>query len=85
MQRLFIFICAIITTVSLHAQRGKQGTISINSTATIVNEYARLTANTAVGATSIQVNASDLNANNRFSQNLASIFNSSECDINVGI
>ena len=53
------------------AQAGKNGAVTVNTTGTILNEYTRLTANAAVGATSITVVNNSLNLNNRFGASLA--------------
>ncbi|MCW3104085.1 MAG: hypothetical protein JWO09_2525 [Bacteroidetes bacterium] len=53
------------------AQRGKDGNVTVNTANRIVNEYTGVTANVAAGATSISVTASSLNANGRFTGNLA--------------
>ncbi|MCW3072138.1 MAG: C-terminal target protein [Bacteroidetes bacterium] len=53
------------------AQRGKDGNVTINTANRIVNEYTSVSANVAAGATSISVTASGLNANGRFTGNLA--------------
>ncbi|GAB3870017.1 hypothetical protein GCM10028824_18030 [Hymenobacter segetis] len=53
------------------AQAGKSGPVAIATTGTIVNEYTALTANAAMGATTITVAASALNANSRFAAPLA--------------
>jgi len=53
------------------AQAGKNGAVTVATSGTILNEYTTLTANAAVGATSITVGNSALNANNRFPAALA--------------
>ena len=53
------------------AQTGKSGAGTIATTGTILNEYTALTANAAVGATTITVASSTLNANSRFGTPLA--------------
>ena len=60
---LFFFIS--IFPVS-YAQRGKNGSVTINTANKIVNEYTTLTADAAAGSTTIAVAASSLNANSRF-------------------
>ncbi|MBN8695785.1 MAG: hypothetical protein J0L87_04580, partial [Bacteroidetes bacterium] len=68
MKNINYFVLAILSIVSLDAlsQRGIDGTPTISAANTIVNEYTTLTADAAVGATTISVAASGLNANNRF-------------------
>ncbi len=61
----------LFSSLSGLAQRGKDGARTISSANTIVNEYTTLSANASAGATSINVAASGLNANNRFSATLA--------------
>jgi len=63
--RILFFIFCIYTPVSI-AQRGIDGNRVIGAAGTIVNEYTTLTANAAIGATTITVGASGLNANVRF-------------------
>ena len=53
------------------AQAGKNGALTVSTTGTILNEYTALTANAVVGATSITVASSSLNANGRFTAPLA--------------
>ena len=53
------------------AQAGKNGAGTIATTGAILNEYTALTANAAMGATTITVAASTLNANGRFAAPLA--------------
>ena len=53
------------------AQAGKNGALIVNTAATILNEYTTLTANAALGATTIAVASSSLNANGRFAGPLA--------------
>lgn len=53
------------------AQAGKAGAVTVATNGAIVNEYTALTANAAMGATTITVAASALNANSRFSAPLA--------------
>ncbi len=52
------------------AQAGKNGALTVATTGTILNEYTTLTANAALGATTITVANSALNANGRFAANL---------------
>ena len=53
------------------AQAGKNGAVTISTSGTILNEYTALTANAAIGTTSITVASSSLNANGRFAAPLA--------------
>jgi gliding motility-associated-like protein len=69
MRRIALFVL-LFFTITLNAQRGKNGPVTIAATQ-IVNEYTTLTADIAAGATSITVANSTLNANGRFSTNLA--------------
>ncbi|MCK6648386.1 MAG: hypothetical protein L6Q66_01910, partial [Bacteroidia bacterium] len=68
MKNINYFVLAILSIVSLDAfaQRGIDGTPTISAANTIVNEYTTLSADAAVGATTISVAASGLNANSRF-------------------
>jgi len=67
----YLFIVFISIVSISRAQLGKDGNGNINTANRIVNEYTTLTANASIGATSISVSASSLNANNRFTGNLA--------------
>lgn len=67
-KNLFFAIFCFISIVSF-AQRGKNGSLVVNSTVE-VNEYTYLTANAPAGTTVITVSSSTLNAHNRFSGNL---------------
>jgi len=55
----------------LNAQRGKNNDAVITTTGSIVNEYARLTADANAGSTTIASSSITLNDNNRFSSVLA--------------
>src|SRR4051812_32868057 len=66
-----LFLTLGMLTSYSFAQRGKDGNVTINTAARIVNEYTTLTANALAGTTSLTVGASGLNANARFSGNLA--------------
>ena len=57
--------------LSLNAQRGKNNDAVITVTSSIVNEYARLTADVNAGSTAITSSSITLNDNNRFSSVLA--------------
>lgn len=71
MQKLLSLVVAVLMlSTSAFSQRGKDGAKTVSSTQ-IVNEYTALTANAAVGASSISVAASSLNANSRFAAGLA--------------
>jgi len=61
---LFFFLISIFPVS--YAQRGKSGSVTINTANKIVNEYTTLTVDAAVGSTTIAVAASSLNANTRF-------------------
>lgn len=54
------------------ANPGKNGSRTITSVNTIVNEYTTLSSSVSAGATSLSVASSSLNANGRFSGNLSS-------------
>ncbi|HXP50231.1 MAG TPA: hypothetical protein VN922_09770, partial [Bacteroidia bacterium] len=69
MRRIALFVL-LFFTITLNAQRGKNGPITIAATQ-IVNEYTTLTADIAAGATSITVANSGLNTKGRFSANLS--------------
>ena len=53
------------------ASPGKDGSKTISSSNTIINEYTYLTHDVSSGATQIRCNSNTLNANSRFSSNLA--------------
>ena len=59
------------TAEDASANPGKDGSKTITSTNTIVNEYTYLTNDVSSGATQIKCNSNTLNANSRFSGNLA--------------
>lgn len=61
----------VLSCSTSFAQRGKEGTVTINTANRIVNEYTTLTADANPGDASISVTASSLNANSRFSGPLA--------------
>ncbi len=69
MRRIALFIL-LFFAVSLNAQRGKNGNVTI-ATAKVVNEYTTLTVDAAAGSTSITVANSGLNTKARFAGNLA--------------
>lgn len=71
MLRFFIILFFIFSGAVSFAQRGKDGNTTINTANKIVNEYTTLTFDATTGATTLNVAASSLNANNRFSGNLA--------------
>jgi len=64
---VFVFIFLYLS-VFTYAQRGKHGSVTINTSGVIVNAYTRLTANASQGATSITVASNELSTN--FSTNL---------------
>ena len=64
-QHFLFFIFCLASSVSF-AQRGIDGNRIVNAAGTIVNEYTTLTADATIGATTITVAASGLNANVRF-------------------
>lgn len=67
--RIFLFFAFTLSCLIVGAQRGKDGPRTI-SASTIVNEYTTLSSNASTGNTTINVAASSLNANGRFSGNL---------------
>lgn len=66
MLKQLVLVGILLSSISLVAQRGKDGIRSISSGSTLVNEYTTLTANATSGAITIQVSNSTLNENNRF-------------------
>lgn len=68
-QVYFLCLLSLSFCTTMFAQRGKNGPLVVTSTV-VVNEYTSLTANAAIGNTSITVANSALNAHSRFSQNL---------------
>ena len=64
--KVFLFALTFVSSIAVFAQRGIDLTPTISAANTIVNEYTALTADAAIGATTISVTASGLNANNRF-------------------
>lgn len=68
----FYLVLLFVLSLSVSfAQRGKDGNVTINTANRIVNEYTTLTADATAGATTLNVAASGLNANSRFSAFLA--------------
>ena len=67
--RIFTWIL-LFWGLSLIAQRGKNNDAVITASNSIVNEYARLTANVDAGGTTINSSSITLNDNNRFSSDL---------------
>ncbi len=63
-------ICCLFLSSFTEAQRGKDGALTVSSTL-YINEYTALTANAAIGNTSITVANSALNSNSRFAGNLS--------------
>lgn len=59
------------TSEDARANPGKDGAKTITAVNTIVNEYTYLTSNVSSGGTQIQCNSNTINANGRFSGNLA--------------
>lgn len=59
------------TSEEASANPGKDGSKTITSANTIVNEYTYLTNDVSSGATQIKCNSNTINANSRFSSNLA--------------
>ncbi len=66
---LILFISFLLPKF-FFAQRGKDGNVTVNTANRIVNEYTTLTSDVSVGAITIPVAASGLNANARFSTTL---------------
>lgn len=67
----FCLLFCLLFQSAIYAQRGKSGPEVVSSTIT-VNEYTALTADAAIGNTSITVAGSALNSHGRFPGNLAS-------------
>jgi gliding motility-associated-like protein len=63
-------LCLTFCTTAF-SQKGKNGALTVTAANTRINEFTALTANANVGNTTISVAASSLNANGRFSANLA--------------
>ena len=70
-KKIFLFLFFIGLSSFSFSQRGKDGALTVNTANVIINEYTRVTADAAAGATSITVAASGLNANGRFAASLA--------------
>ena len=68
---VFFLIANIGNHEKAMAALGMHGAKTVSSTGVIVNEYTSLTSNASSGSTSINVSSSGLNANGRFSGNLA--------------
>jgi Ig-like domain CHU_C associated/Secretion system C-terminal sorting domain len=68
--RAFLLSFCLLMSFSIRAQRGVHGPRTITALNTVVNEYTTLTASAFVGATTLTVGNSSLNANGRFAGNL---------------
>jgi len=71
MKNLILSFCLVLFVTNIFAQRGKDGNKTITAANTVVNEYTYLTAAATSGTTTINVASSTLNANSRFTSNLA--------------
>src|SRR6185312_2684744 len=69
MKQIYL-VAFLFLWITVNGQRGKNASLTVSSTIE-VNEYTTLTANAAVGNTSITVANSALNTNNRFKKSLA--------------
>ncbi|MBS1635568.1 MAG: gliding motility-associated C-terminal domain-containing protein [Bacteroidetes bacterium] len=69
--RLYILFICIAFGFQTFAQKGKDGAKVVSAANTKINEFTSLTADAAAGTNTITVAASSLNANARFSGNLA--------------
>lgn len=68
MKQLFITLLILFSVIS-YSQRGKDGNVTINSSA-IINEYTFLSSNASAGQNTLTVDNSSLNQNGRFSTSL---------------
>jgi hypothetical protein len=68
--KYIISLFTLVAFLSAVAQRGKDNDYTVTATNTVVNTYANLTANAAVGATSISVNSNTMSGD-AFAGNLA--------------
>ena len=68
--RILAWIFVLLFPLNSYAQQAKQGMVNI-STSKIVNEYAYLTADAKKGTSILSLNNALLNANSRFTSNLA--------------
>jgi gliding motility-associated-like protein len=68
--KYIISLLTFVAALSAVAQRGKDNDYTVTATNTVVNTYANLTANAAVGATSISVNSNAMSGG-AFAGNLA--------------
>ncbi|UOQ52655.1 beta strand repeat-containing protein [Hymenobacter cellulosivorans] len=66
--RLWLILLLLLPGLSAQAQRtrGSDGNRTVSTGTAIVNEYAKVTADAAAGATLIRVSSNTLNANGRF-------------------
>ncbi|WP_400193833.1 Ig-like domain-containing protein [Hymenobacter sp. B81] len=71
LRTLLLLATALGSLAPAQAQRGKDGARSVSAVGVIVNEYTTLTANAAAGTRTLNVANGLLNANARFSGNLA--------------
>lgn len=72
MKQIYSVLLIVLTLsyTTVYGQRGKNGSLTVSSTIE-VNEYTTLTADAAVGNTSITVANSSLNSHNRFNKSLS--------------
>ena len=71
---LFLLVfayCSLGASINSFAGLGMHGAKTVSTTNVILNEFTTLSANVSAGATSITVASSSLNANSRFTGNLA--------------
>lgn len=63
-------ITLLVLSLTIFSQKGKNGSYTVTAANTRINEFTSLTANASAGNTTINVNASSLNANARFTSTL---------------
>jgi hypothetical protein len=64
-------ITLLVLSLTIFSQKGKNGSLSVSIANVRINEFTTLTSNASTGNTTINVAASSLNANSRFSSPLA--------------
>ena len=63
-------ITLLVLSLTIFSQKGKNGSYTVTAANTKINEFTSLTANASAGNTTINVTASSLNANARFTSTL---------------
>ena len=66
----FVFFLILLVTTTVNAQKSKHGAKTVSTANSKINEFTALTTNASVGSTLLNVTASGLNTNARFTSTL---------------